>query len=228
MEFRLDAFALVFPGTHVHEVLVITLGLAFLGLHFLAEVTAAGFLAVKGVAGHQLADVEEVDQTERLLEFLVELLVRSGDADGLPELFAERADFLDSLLQAGLVAGHAHILPHDVAEFLVDAVHGLGTLDGEYLLNPLADGLLGLGELGSVDVGLGLRKLMGQIVADGVREDKVTVSQALHKGGGTETVAAVVGEVSFADGVEARDGGLEIIVNPEEEVIFSYIWKRLP
>ena len=56
---------------------------------------------------------------------------------------------------------------------------------------------------------------MGQVVADGVREDEVTVGQALHEGGSAETVAAVVGEVRFADGVQARDGGLEVVVHPE-------------
>ena len=176
---------------------------------------AAGFLAVKRVACHQFADIEEVHETERFLQFLVELLVRARHTDRLPKFFPEVADFLNSLLQAGLVASHTHIFPHDVAEFLVDAVHGFGSLDREDFINPVADGLFRLSEFRSIRVSLRLRKLMGQIVADGVGKNEVTIGQALHQGGSTETVSTMVGEVGFTDGIETRNGRLEIIVNPE-------------
>ena len=58
-------------------------------------------------------------------------------------------------------------------------------------------------------------ELAGQVVTDGVRQDEVAVGQTLHQGRSAEAVAAVVGEVGFADGVEAGDGGHQVVVHPE-------------
>ena len=99
MEFRLHAFTLVFPGGDIHEVFIVTLGFAFLGLHFLAEMAAAGFPAVQGVAGHQFADIKEINEAEGFLECLVEFLVGTRNTDGLPEFLPERLDFLDAFLE---------------------------------------------------------------------------------------------------------------------------------
>ena len=115
---------------------------------------------MKGVTGHKFSNVKEVYKTESLLQFLVEFLVASGNTHGFPELFTEFADFLDGLLQAGLVAGHANILPHDVAKLLVNAVHGFRALDGKNLCDALLDGFFGGVKLRGVNVCLGLCKLM--------------------------------------------------------------------
>ena len=36
----------------------------------------------------------------------------------------------------------------------------------------------------------------------------------MHQCGGAETIGSVVGEVALADGEQARDGGLQLVVNP--------------
>jgi hypothetical protein len=65
---RFGTVALVLPGRDVREVFVVALRLALLRLVFLAEVTAAGLLAVERVAAHQLAELEEVGHAAGLLE----------------------------------------------------------------------------------------------------------------------------------------------------------------
>ena len=75
VEFRLIALALVLPGSYIHVVLVIPLGLSFRSLALLAEMTSAGLIPVESVLGHELADIEEVNESESLLEFLVELIL---------------------------------------------------------------------------------------------------------------------------------------------------------
>ena len=57
--------------------------------------------------------------------------------------------------------------------------------------------------------------LVGQIVLDGVRQDEVTVGQALHQSGSTQTVGTVVGEVTFTDGEQALDGSLKLVIYPD-------------
>ena len=63
-------------GRDVGEVVVVALRLALLGLVLLAEVAAAGLLAVERVAHLQLGHLHEVGDPERLLERLVEALGR--------------------------------------------------------------------------------------------------------------------------------------------------------
>ena len=56
---------------------------------------------------------------------------------------------------------------------------------------------------------------LGEVVADGVRQDEVAVGQALHQRGGAEAVGAVVGEIGLADHEQARDGGHQVVVHPQ-------------
>ena len=73
----------------------------------LAEVAAAGLVALQRVEAEQLGELEEVGHAAGALERLVERAAVAGDVDVLPELLAQRRDFLQRLLQAGGVAGHA-------------------------------------------------------------------------------------------------------------------------
>ena len=57
--------------------------------------------------------------------------------------------------------------------------------------------------------------LVSQIVLDGVRQYEVTVGQTLHQSGSTQTVGAVVREVTFADGEQTLDRGHQFVVNPD-------------
>ena len=176
---------------------------------------AARLLAVEGVAGHQFAQFEEVGQTQRLFELDVEVVLLADDLHVLPELLAERLNLGDGLFERLLRAGHADVLPHDVAQLLVDVVHRLFAVDGEQFGDLLPDALLGFVE--SLGVGLHLRglNLVREVVADGVGQDEVSVGQTLHQGRSAQTVRAVVREIGLADGVEARDGGHQVVVNPD-------------
>ena len=117
--------ALVLPYGGVYEVLVVALGFALLGLVLRAEVAAARLLAVECVAGHQLAQFQEVGQTQRLFKLDVEVVLLAYDLHVLPELLAQSLNLGDRLFEGLLRAGHADVLPHDVAEFLVNVVHRL-------------------------------------------------------------------------------------------------------
>ncbi len=66
-----------------------------------------------------------------------------------------------------------------------------------------------------MDVDVVVSGVPREVVVDGRREDEVAVGEALHQGGGAEAVGAVVGEVGLADREQARDGGLEVVVDPE-------------
>ena len=55
----------------------------------------------------------------------------------------------------------------------------------------------------------------GEVVADGGRQHEVAVGQALHQRRGAEPVRAVVGEVRLADHEQARDGALQVVVDPQ-------------
>ena len=208
------------------ELVVVALGLAglgFAGLHFgigfgelvlHAEVAATGLLAVAGVVAHHLAEFEEVSDAAGLLELHVGVGAGTGDADVVPELLAQLRDLGDRLRQAFAGAGHAALVPHDFAELLVEAVDGAGAIDGEQPVGAGVDLFLGLLELGLV--GLDRARLLGgEIVGDGGRDDEVAIGQALHQGGGTEAVRAVVGEVRLAQHVEAGDVGHQVVVHPE-------------
>lgn len=125
-----------------------------------------GFVALERVAGHEFALFEEVGHTQRLFELLVELFVLTRNLDILPELFPH-LPYLDERLFKGLFGtGHAYVLPHDVAEFLVDFVHRLLALDGEKLLDACTDVLLRFGKFRSVGIYLRRLDVMRQIIAD--------------------------------------------------------------
>ena len=57
--------------------------------------------------------------------------------------------------------------------------------------------------------------LVAEIVLDGIGKHEVTVGKTLHEGGSTETVGTVIGEVTLADGEEALDRSLELVVYPD-------------
>src|ERR1039458_1911714 len=52
VEFGGLVIALIFPGRDISKVGIVTLGFAFVGGTFFAEMTAAGFFAVEGIINH--------------------------------------------------------------------------------------------------------------------------------------------------------------------------------
>ena len=68
MQHRGRADAGELPAGDVAEFVVVAGRFAFLGLVFLAEVSAAAFVAVQRVDAHQLAELEEVGDAAGLFE----------------------------------------------------------------------------------------------------------------------------------------------------------------
>ena len=199
----------------MHKVLVITLSLAFLGLTFDTEVTTARLISFISVTSHKFADFEEILETKCLFKFLVELELSTRNPYGLIEFLLEFVDFLNGLLKTLGIASHTYVLPHDVAKFLMKNVYRNCTLHCEEVVDTLLNGLFSLCELRTVDIGLRLCELLGEVISDSDRKNEVTIGQSLHEGRSAKTVSTVVREVSLTDGVKTRDGSFEIVVYPD-------------
>ena len=137
-----------------------------------------------------------------LLERLVERLAVAEDADVLPELLAQRRDLGDRLGQALLAAGHAAVVPHDLAELAVEPVDGAAAVDRQELVHLVGDALLGVLEHRIVGRDGGRSEQRREVVVDRRRQHEVAVGEALHQRAGPEPVGAVVGEVRLAEHVE--------------------------
>lgn len=170
---------------------------------------------MQGVEAHELGELQVVDDAVGLLQRLVELVAGAGDLDAAPELLADLRDPVERLAQPLLGAGHAAVLPHEFTDLAVEGVGSAVAVDGEQQVQPV----LGVGDdlfdSGVRGVDLVVVRVAGQVVVDGRRQDEVAVGEALHQRGSAEAVGAVVGEVGLADGEEAGDGGLEVVVDPE-------------
>ena len=58
-------------------------------------------------------------------------------------------------------------------------------------------------------------ELLGRdVIADGVRQDEITVRQPLHQRARAQAVGAMVGEVRLADDVQAGNGGHQVVIHP--------------
>ena len=180
-----------------------------------AEVTAARFLAVKRIVGHEFAHEDEVFETQCLFEFHVHALGRAGDEEIGEEGLAKFLEEGECLFEPLLGATHADVFPHDVAEFFVDTVDRALTLDGKEAFDAFAHMLFGGFKFGKLRREAGNSDLVGEIVLDRVGQHEVTVGQSLHEGRSTEAVGTVIGEVTFTDGEKTIHGGHEFVVHPD-------------
>ena len=119
---------------------------------------------------------------DSLVELDVEAFLGSWHTHAGVELLAHVFQHCEGLLQAFGVACHAHVVPHDVVELLVDGVNahqlrlvGLLVLDVHDAVYLGLHVLLSLHELRSVGAWLLHLNLVGEIVLHGVRNDEVTV-----------------------------------------------------
>src|SRR5690606_24890887 len=135
VDLMLHPIPLELPGSHELEVLVVALGLPLLGLVLLPEMTTAGLLTEQGVAAHELAELQEVRDAPRLLEALVQLFAGARHVQVLPELLADPRDLLQRLLEARLVAGHAALVPDELAQLPVEGIRAPLALNGEELVD---------------------------------------------------------------------------------------------
>ena len=214
VSFGLPVSSLEFPGGDVAEVFVVASGLIFRGLVFLAEVTAAGFVAGESVLREEFTEFEEVGNPSGVFEILVERVARAENLDAVPEFVAEIADFLDGGLKTSGVAGHAAVVPESEPEFSMETVGSASAVNIEDGFETGARILDDVGEGGMIG-GDGGEFTGGQVVAEGVGDDEVTVGESLHQGAGPEAIGTVVGEVGFTEDVESGNGALEVVVDPE-------------
>ena len=164
------------PGRHVQELVVVAQGLALGSLRLRAEVAAARLFAVQRVDAHEFAQFHEVSHATGLLEGLVEFADRlAGNTNVLPVVGAQLADHTDGLLQAGLGALHAAVLPHDLAQLLVERIHGAGSIDRHEGVDASLSRLKGFLDGRRVLVQLGQVEAVRQVVVDRVGQDEVAV-----------------------------------------------------
>ncbi|MCL4101980.1 hypothetical protein MMG03_001566 [Fibrobacter succinogenes] len=176
--------------------------------------TAARFFTVEGVEGEDFCEFKEVSQTAGTFQVLVEGTFGANNVDVFVEFFAECGDFLESLFEASLVTGHTNVFPHDVTELTMDIVNSAVTLDGKELGNLFCGLLLAVFE-SRIRFGNLFQLGACEVATDGERNHEVTIGEALHKSRSAETVSTVVREVCFTENEAARDGGHQIVVNPQ-------------
>ena len=170
---------------------------------------------MQGVTHLQLGELHEVGDSQGLLQGLVVAGAVAQDLHVLPELLTQRGDLRERLLQSGPVAGHAAVVPHQLAELAVVVVDRVRALHREQLVG--AGLAVGHGRGERLVAGLERRgaQQARQVPRHGLGGDEVAVGQALHERRGTEAVGAVVAEVGLAQGEEARDGRLQVVVHPQ-------------
>ena len=127
----------MFPAGYISVIFVVTLGFTHLAetvcligfgvLVFGPEVSSAGLLAVEGIDAHEFGEVDEVGDAAGFLEFGVESAdAAPGNADLVPELFADLRDLFAEPLQALLAALHSAVVPAEKSELAVEGVDGAG------------------------------------------------------------------------------------------------------
>src|SRR3974390_1070603 len=204
----------IFPGGDVGVVGVVAEGFAFGSLVLLAEVAAAGFVALERVDTHQFAEFQEMGDGTGFFERLVEFLVGTEDADFFPELFAKGRDQAESFLETRLVASHAAVIPDNFTEFTVERVDGAGAFGVEEVVGDV--GGVGNGVLGSGKVRRNLGGLRsGEVIPYRVWNDEVAIGKALHQGAGAQAIGTVIGEVGFPENEQAGNGRHQVVVDPK-------------
>ena len=103
-------------------------------------------LSVQSVETHRLGKLEEVFDPAGPLETLVERVAGTKQTQIAPVLLVQRRDVRQRLLQAGLVAGHAAMIEHDLAQFLVEPVDGTGPVGRQISVHAVGDVRLDLPE----------------------------------------------------------------------------------
>ena len=164
------------PGRHVQELVVVPQGLTLGSLRLRAEMATARLFAVQRIDAHELTQLHEVGHSAGLLEGLVKFTDRlAGNTNVLPVVSAQLADHTDGLLQAGLGTLHAAVLPHDLAQLLVERIHGAGAIDRHEGIDASLSGLESFLNGRRVLVQLGQVEAMRQVVIDRVGQDEVAV-----------------------------------------------------
>src|SRR6185312_6600736 len=91
-------------------------------LVFLPKMSAARFISMQRIDAHQLRELEEIRNTPRSFEALVQICFAAGNIHVLPELPAHFPNASNGVLQARGCPRHAAVFPHDLAELAVERI----------------------------------------------------------------------------------------------------------
>ena len=199
---------------------IISLGLVFLGLALLAQMTAARFLAFQGVPDHGFGELQEIRHPAGPLQGLIEFGAAAGHQDIGVKFLPDFRDPGQGVFQSLPVAGHAAVVPEQTAQLAMVMIH----LPQSFALWPATVFQQPFGPGPDIRLGLVIFPVAdgeiaepgpGQVVAHGVGQDKVAVGQSLHQGRSPEPVGAVIGKIGLAEHEQAVDGGHQLIIHPE-------------
>ena len=96
----------------------------------------------------------------------------------------------------------------------MEGIHGTGSFDVHQRFQAISNSGLRLFKC-RVGGGDGSRRLLGEVNCHGRGNDEVTVGESLHESGGSKAVGSVIREVGFAQNMESREVGHEIVVDPK-------------
>ena len=111
------------------------------------------------------------------------------------------------------MARHSTLVPKKNAELAVKRIERTCSIDGEESLDPRTHFVFGVFKFRKI----GRRSfshLAGEIIRQRIRQNKITVSQALHKCTGPEPVRAVIRKIRFADHKQTRHIAHQIVIDP--------------
>ncbi len=169
------------PGANIGEVLIVTHCLTVISLMLSTEMATARLFTVQCVSSEDLSKLEEIRQTTGVFKLLVGFIRRTADIDVFPELVTNLRDSLKSVLKAGFATSHTNVFPHDLTKLTMEFADRLLAFDAKKFAGLSFNLLFRLFE-GRMLVSNGAWCDCRQVSRDGVRNDKVTVSQALHQG----------------------------------------------
>ena len=101
----------IFPGRDVAVLVVVAQRFAVRSLKLLAEMSAAGFVALQRIQAHQLAEFQEVRHASGIFQRLIEFFAAAQDVDVLPEFFAQFRNALRALASGRLRCAPCRIRP---------------------------------------------------------------------------------------------------------------------
>jgi hypothetical protein len=223
---RRSVGAVVFPSGNVGEPIVVAfcftglslarldVGIGFGELVLRTEMAAAGFFAIAGIVAHEFAKFEEIGDATGFFQLHVRVVTGTGNADVCPEFLTDLRDFFDRFRQSFASAFHAAVVPHQHAELAVEGVDRASSLDREELVDAFGRFFGGGFEFRGFS-GDAARFLRCEVVGDGGGNDEVAIGQPLHQGGGSQAVGTVIGEIRFAQNVEAGNVRHQVIVHPK-------------
>ena len=102
-----------------------------------------------------------------------------------------------------------------MTQLFVDRINRALALDVHQVVNLCLNSLFCLIKLRSIGLETRNSNLIAQVVLDGIRQYKVTISQTLHQCRSTQSVCTMVREVSLTNSKQTLYAGLQLVVNPD-------------